>query len=138
ALSGPHTVGIDGTISVPDVGAVALGGMTSKEANKAVETALSKILAAPKVTVVIVASTIEVTVLGEVGAQGKHQLKSGDGVAEAIAMAGGMGEFGNPTRIFLVRSGEPRRIRFRMKGLLRGGDSARKFALQDGDLIVVE
>ena len=76
--------------------------------------------------------------LGEVRSPGKYQLKSGDGVATAIAISGGITEFGNDNSVYLVREDEPMRIRFRMKDLVRGGKSARAFALRDGDLLVVE
>ena len=98
----------------------------------------AKIIAEPKVAIVVVSRSIDVTVLGEVSRQGKYKLKAGDGVPNALALAGGVTEFGNENAVYLVRSNEPLRIRFRMKDLLQGGNSATAFALRDGDLIVVE
>lgn len=138
ALTGPHVVGIDGTIAIPNVGAVRIAGLTTKGAENAVKQGLSRILAEPRVSIVVISRSIEISVLGEVTSRGKYLLKAGDGVASALALAGGVTEFANKNRIFLIRASEPLRIRFRMKDLLRGGSSAESFALRDGDLLVVE
>lgn len=138
AISGQQVVGADGTISVPNVGAVAVGGETPKQAEATLTTSLSVLYREPKVSLTVVTRSIEVTVLGEVETPGKQILKSGDGVAVALALAGGINEFGDEDSIFLVRPSEPLRIRFRMDDLVRGGDSARAFSLRDGDLLVIE
>lgn len=137
-LSGAHVVGIDGTIALPNVGAVHISGLSTKAAESAVKKRLSRILAEPHVSIVVISRSIEISVLGEVTSRGKYLLKAGDGVATALALAGGVTEFGNKNAIFLIRATEPLRIRFRMKDLLRGGSSAEAFALRDGDLLVVE
>ncbi len=137
-MSAEHTVGADGTIALPNVGSVYLGGKSRPEAEKELQAKFAQILESPRVSLVIVSRHIEVSVLGEVRSPGKYQLKSGDGVATAIAISGGITEFGNDNSVYLVREDEPMRIRFRMKDLVRGGKSARAFALRDGDLLVVE
>lgn len=138
ALSGTQTVGADGSVVIPDLGTVPLDGTTVEQANARIEQRLLSILQSPKVSVVVVTRMIEVSLLGEVHTPGKYALQSGDGVANAIALAGGLTEYANSSAIYLIRSGEPYRIRFRMKSLLRGGDSARAFALRDGDILLVE
>ncbi len=138
ALSGTQTVGADGSVVIPDLGTVPLDGTTVEQANARIEQRLLSILQSPKVSVVVVTRMIEVSLLGEVRTPGKYALQSGDGVANAIALAGGLTEYANSSAIYLIRSGEPYRIRFRMKSLLRGGDSARAFALRDGDILLVE
>jgi len=137
-LSGNFSVGIDGTITVPDVGAVRLVGSKPSEAARILTTSIGTIIQAPRVAVVVAQRRVQVAILGEVRVPGKYLLAAGDGVVEAIASAGGLGEFANGNAIYLVREDEPVRIRFRMKDLLEGGDSARSFVLRDGDLIVVE
>jgi protein involved in polysaccharide export with SLBB domain len=137
-LSIQHVVGSDGTIALPDVGTVSIGGQTVSAAEAAVTKRLTAILAAPKVSVVLLTRSIEVTLLGEVRTPGKYNLKVGDGVASALALGGGLTEFADEDAVFLIRSTERYRIRFRMDDLVRGGDSARAFALRDGDLLVVE
>lgn len=137
-LSGTFLVGADGTISLPDVGAVRVVGMTPQAATQALTARIATIIQTPRVNVVVAQRRVQVAILGEVRAPGKYQLATGDGVVEAIATAGGLGEFASGNSIYLVRSDEPLRIRFRMKDLLQGGASARSFALRDGDLIIVE
>lgn len=137
-LSGNQTVGSDGTVVVPDVGSVTISELTVQEAAKKIESRVSQILKSPQVSVVVVTRFLEVSILGEVETPGKYKVESGDGVANAIAVAGGLTEFANSSGIYLVRSGEPLRIRFKMKELLRGGDSARSFAIRDGDILIVE
>lgn len=137
-MSDEHTVGADGTIALPNVGSVLLGGRSTADAARELSKKFSTILENPQVSLVVVARHIEVSILGEIRTPGKYQLTSGDGVATALAVAGGVTEFGNENAIYLVRAGEPQRIRFRVKDLVRGGGSARSFALRDGDVLMVE
>lgn len=137
-LSGTFTVGADGTISLPDIGAIPLAGKQPEETKALLTARVGTIIQAPLVSVVVAARRVQIAILGEVRSPGKYQLSAGDGVVEAIASAGGLGEFANGNAIYLVRADEPVRIRFRMKDLLEGGASARSFALRDGDLIIVE
>jgi polysaccharide biosynthesis/export protein len=137
-LSGAFTVGLDGTIAIPDVGAVRVAGLRPHDATRMLTASIATIIQAPRVSVVVAQRRVQVAVLGEVQAPGKYLLAAGDGIVEAVATAGGLGEFANGNAIYLVRADEPVRIRFRMKDLLRGGLSARSFTLRDGDLIIVE
>jgi polysaccharide export outer membrane protein len=138
ALSGQQPVGVDGTIAIPNVGAVPVAGKSTNAAEAAVADSLKSILTEPKVSLVVISRSIEISILGEVQGPGKYQLKSGDGIATALALAGGVTEFGNKNAIYLVRDTEPLRVRFRMKDLVRGGRSASAFALRDGDLLIIE
>ncbi len=137
-LTGPQTVGADGTVSIPNIGSVPLSGLTVDKAASVLERRLSNILQEPRVSVLVVTRFIEVSLLGEVQSPGKYSLQSGDGVASALALAGGITEYGSEDAIFLIRDSEPQRIRFRLRDLLRGGRSASAFALRDGDIVVVE
>lgn len=137
-LSGQFVVGSDGTVSIPDVGAVAVAGRTQPEAATQLTHRIQSIITAPRVSVVLAVQRVDVSVLGEVRAPGKYSVKAGDGVIALVAMAGGLTEFADGDSIYLIRASEPTRIRFRMRDLSRGGASATAFPLQDGDLLVVE
>lgn len=137
-LSGQLVVAADGTVSLPEAGAVSVVNLTAAQAATALSGALQRLIQTPQVSVALTLQRIDVSVLGEVRAPGQYQLNTGDGVVALIARAGGLGEFANGDAIYLVRSSEPKRIRFRMRDLLRGGSSATAFALRDGDLIIVE
>jgi protein involved in polysaccharide export with SLBB domain len=137
-LSGQHVIGVDGTIAIPNIGTIAVAGQPVKTAEATIKQKLTTILNEPVVSIVVISRTIEVSILGEVGTPGKYLLKTGDGVANALALAGGLNDFGDEDSVYLVRSTEPLRVRFRLQDLVRGGNSARAFALRDGDLLVVE
>lgn len=137
-LSGQFTVGADGTVTLPDVGPVPIGGKRPNQAVAVLAARVATIIESPRVSAVVVQRRVEVAVLGQVRTPGKYLLTAGNGIVEAIAMAGGLGEFANSSAIYLVRESEPVRIRFRMKDLVAGGTSARSFPLKDGDLLIVE
>ncbi len=137
-LSGQFVVGADGTVSIPDIGAVAVSGRSQPQAAKQLTRRIGTIIESPRVSVVLAIQRIDVSVLGEVRAPGKYQLKAGEGVVALIATAGGLTEFADSDSIYLIRASEPTRIRFRMRDLARGGPSATAFALRDGDLLLVE
>lgn len=137
-MSGQFTVGADGTLALPGLGGFEVGGRSVPEGERQLKRRLSTTFTNPEVSLVVLVRNIEVTIVGEVASTGKFVLKSGDGIVSALAMAGGINEFGDKNAIFLIRGSEAYRIRFRLDDLLRGGDSARAFVLRDGDLIVVE
>jgi len=137
-LSTNFTIGADGTIALPDVGAVNVAGLTAQQASATIEAKLSGILQNPKVSLIVVTRFIEVSLLGEVKNPGKFSVQSGDGIANALALAGGLTEFANESAIYLIRGDEPLRIRFRLDDLLKNGNNARSFSLRDGDILLVE
>jgi polysaccharide export outer membrane protein len=137
-LTATQPVGVDGSVVLPNVGAIPVGGLTIAQAEALTAQRLANILQSPKVSILVVTRFIQVSLLGEIRSPGKYSVQSGDGVADAIALAGGITEFGNSSEIYLVRAGEPLRIRFRLRDLLQGGDSARTFALRHGDILVVK
>lgn len=137
-LNTTQAVGADGSVVLPNVGAIPVGGLTTAQAEALTKQRLATIFQDPKVSLLVVTRFIEVSLLGEVRNPGKYSVQSGDGVADAIALAGGTTEFADSNEIYLIRAGEPLRIRFRLADLLRGGDSARSFALRDGDILVVK
>jgi polysaccharide export outer membrane protein len=61
------------------------------------------------------------------------------GVAQALAAAGGLTDYANRDRIFVVRSsGNPSRVRFTFNDLASGEATATRFTLRKGDVVVVE
>ena len=88
----------------------------------------------------------QVAVLGEVTSPNRYNISYGDGVLQALALAGGLTEFADPKKIFVVRkepgvAGEaapPLRIRFDYEDLLGGEEVSLDFQLRDGDVIVVQ
>jgi polysaccharide biosynthesis/export protein len=139
-LSGDHIVRPDGNITLPLAGDVAVGGLTPPACSKEIARRMQGLVLDPKVSV-SVAGTREasVSVLGEVRDAGAYPLKPGEGVLEILARAGGLSEFADRDRIFVIRKkGEPIRVRFQYAKLVRQEGAGVAFNLQDGDVVVVE
>ena len=93
----------------------------------------------PRVTVNIDEyQPITVSVLGEVSTPGAIR-STRRGVMQALASAGGMTEYADRDRIFVLRKHPTlRRIRFTFASLSPNEAEAATFALQTGDVVVVE
>ncbi|HSC86079.1 MAG TPA: polysaccharide biosynthesis/export family protein [Polyangiaceae bacterium] len=133
-MSGTPVVSTTGFIVVPTVGPILVLARTPEEVKVDLTKRLSASLENPQVSVVIAARRLQISVLGEVKAPGKYLADPSDGVANALALAGGLTEFADDDSIFLVR-GSQTRVRFRMTDLTSGKTPVR---LLDHDLIVVE
>ncbi len=129
----------DGTIPVPLVGAVQVGGLSPAEASQKVEAAFrdGKFLVDPHVTITVTQSRSQrISVLGEVGTPGRYSIESNETIFDVLAQAGGAKETAADV-VYLLRpdkNGQIERIPINLKGLtdnqrampmqlLRGGDS---------------
>lgn len=127
----------DGKISVPVVGEIMVRGRRPDEVAKELEGRLKNMLKEPNVTLVLEQpAQITVSVTGEVRQGGTFQLEPGTNVLHAVASAGGLNDYADGDKIFLVRKKEAQRIRFRYSDLRSGVTT--NITLQPGDLIVVE
>jgi polysaccharide export outer membrane protein len=137
-MTGAHVVSLDGHVVLPLVGSVHVAGREPSAIARELEKLLSVAISSPQVSVVLMSKKkLEVSVLGEVAQPGKYGVDPRDGVAAALAMAGGLSEFADEDSIYLVREHSPR-VRFRMFDLVSGEPDAPSLALRDGDLVVVE
>lgn len=97
----------DGTISVPLLGVVTIGGKSVEQAAALIQELLSKgYLVNPQVTVVITEySKRRFTVLGQVQRPGSYEIPNEENIdlVQAIAMAGGYTRIGSPSKITLQR-----------------------------------
>ena len=130
----------DGRATIPLVGDVALAGLSTQAAAEQIVRSLEGLVVDPKVTVGIkTSSQAMISVVGQVRNPGRYALNSGDGVLHMIASAGGLGEFADGDRVFVMRSHPDLiRVRFRYEDLTRGVGTGWKFTLRDGDVVVVE
>jgi polysaccharide export outer membrane protein len=81
----------------------------------------------------------KISVVGEVARSGSIAIDPGGTMAQALALAGGLTDFADRDRIFVVRRGpQIQRIRFTWEDITRGERASSQFALRNGDLIVVE
>jgi polysaccharide biosynthesis/export protein len=90
-FSGDYLVPADGQISLPAAGAVNVSGKTLKEVSEELTTRLGERLRQPEVSVTLRTARMQrAYVLGAVLRPGPYDAKSGWGIAEAVAAAGGL------------------------------------------------
>ena len=135
-FSGLYTVHSDGKVTLPLVGDVQAGGLTAEEIQRNVTTSLSKLVVKPNVTVTVQQVLSQKYYMdGEVGRPGEYQLTAPITVLEAISIAGGLREFANQKKIYILRGDQ--RIRFNYKEVIKGKNLAQNIRLQSGDHVVV-
>ena len=132
----------DGTIPVPLVGAVQVGGLSPGEAARKVEAAFrdGKFLVDPHVTIIVTQSRSQrISVLGEVGTPGRYSIESNETIFDVLAQAGGAKETAADV-VYLLRpdkSGQIERIPINLKGLTDNQRVMPTQPLQGGDSIYV-
>jgi polysaccharide export outer membrane protein len=139
-MSSRVKVRADGKVSLPILGETPVRGKRPSDVARELETKLKEYVLSPKVTVnVDEYQPITVAVLGEVIHPGSYPLEATSGVMQALASAGGMTEYADHDRIFVLRKTPAlRRIRFTFDSLSRNEPRSATFALQTGDVVVVE
>lgn len=138
-LSGNLLVRPDGMISLPLVGDVLASGTTPNQLKEQIAEKLKKFVQAPNVSVVV--SQIHsknIYMMGEVGKKGPIEMTAGMTLLEAIGSAGGLTEFANKKKIYILRdvAGTRQKIPVNYKEALKG-DRSLDLTLKAGDTIVV-
>jgi polysaccharide export outer membrane protein len=129
----------DGKISLPLVNDVQAGDLTAMELREVLAKGYAKYFTEPEISVSVrEVHSLKVSVLGMVKAPGRYDLKSQATVLEALALAGGLGDFAKRDRIFVSRwdGAQWKRIGFNYSKVL-DGDDQENFFLQRGDIIIV-
>lgn len=135
-FSGPVTVQDNGQITIPLIGDLPAGGKTPNEIQQVVAKALTKFVVKPLVTITVQAVESKKYYMdGMVAHPGEYLLVTPTTVFEAISKAGGLQEFGNPKKIYVLRGNQ--RIRFNYKEVIHGKNLEQNIQLQPGDHIVV-
>lgn len=138
-LSGSVLVRPDGMISIALLGDIHAAGLTPLELSNQISTKLKKYIQDPNVSVVIAQIHSKVVyLLGEVMKRGPVDMTPGMTLLEAIASGGGLTDFANTRKMYILRnvSGKQIRIPVHYKEALKG-DGTLNLALQSGDTIVV-
>jgi len=130
----------DGRLSMPMLGDVEMRGKRPSALKAELEARLKDYVNGVNVTVSVEEfQPITVSVLGEVARQGMYPVDPRATVAQVLAAAGGLTDYAGKDKIFVVRSGaKPMRVRFSFEDGSRGEPRSASFALQQGDLVVVE
>lgn len=142
ALSTRARVTPTGIVSLPLAGEMVAEGLCPRELAQKIEEKLKPFIVAPSVAVnVDEIQLVHLTVLGEVTRPGAFTVRPGVGVVEALALAGGLTEYADRDRIFVLRprpTEGPLRIRLTYKNLTRGIGRGPRLTLEPGDAVVVE
>jgi polysaccharide export outer membrane protein len=139
ALSGKVKVRLDGRVSLQLIDDVPAAGRTTTTLARDLEVRLRPLVNKPIVTVSLEETRPkQFSVIGEVARPGTYTLEPGLGMLQALANAGGINEYANRDRLFVLRQGMTERIRFAYEALARGEGKAGGFLIQPGDVIVVE
>jgi polysaccharide export outer membrane protein len=130
----------DGRLAIPFVGDLDVHGKRPAAIAKELEERLKTYVNTPRITVVVEESQpVTVAVVGEVVRAGTVTIETNGGVLQALANAGGLTDFADRDRIFVLRKyPAPQRIRFTYDALSRYDLKAAAFTLQGGDVVVVE
>ena len=135
-FSGPVAVHQDGKITLPLLGDIQAGGLTPVQVQDNVTKALTKYVVKPLVTVVVQeVGSKKYYMDGEVNHPGEFPLVVPTTILEAISKAGGLQEFANRKKIYVLRG--DKRIPFNYKDVLRGKNMEQNIRLEPGDHIVV-
>jgi polysaccharide export outer membrane protein len=138
-LTGNLLVRPDGMISMPLLGDVPASGLTPLQLAGSIQAKLKRFIQDPNVSVVLTQiHSKTIYLLGEVGKKGPVEMTPGMTLLEAISSAGGLTDFANAKKIYILRndSGTHQKIPVHYKQALKG-DSACNVLLKSGDTIVV-
>lgn len=132
----------DGTITLPLIGEVRIGGKTPQQAARTIRDALAKgYLINPQVTLnVINFAKYRVTVLGQVQKPGSYDFPNREKLTllEAIGLAGGYTRGADPSRVLIKRVVEGREVVYRLNGKKMASDGgSRAFEVLPGDIVTV-
>jgi polysaccharide export outer membrane protein len=139
SLSGNLLVRPDGKISISLLGDVQASGMTPLQLADQIAARLKKYIQDPNVSVVLTqVNSKKVFLLGEVQRRGPVDMTPGMTVLQAIASAGGLTDFANAKKIYILRdeAGAHQKIFVRYKEALMG-NSELDLVLKPNDTIVV-
>lgn len=138
-LSTEEKVRPDGKIAIPVVGEIMARGKKPSQLQVEIQDKLKSVVVAPSVTVSLAAGAeLKVSVVGEVKNSGVFALEHGATVLHALAAAGGLSDYADADKVFVVRRTLPQRVRFRYQDLRSADPKSISFLLQAGDVIVVE
>ena len=139
-LSKQVAVRIDGKISMPLVDEIQAAGMTPLQLKEKLTKRLKEFVGAPNVTVIVMeANSFMVYISGSINKPGVYRLRSETTLAQMISMAGGLGEWANPSKIVVIRkeNGKEKRFTINYKKIVKGEDLNSNILLKAGDTIIV-
>jgi len=141
-LAAQVTVGAEGDITVPFLGAITASGQSPAAIGRLIAEGLEKkgYLRNPQVSIEVVKVRSRIaSVLGEVERPGRYPLEGRISLLELLAMAGGPKPDAADNAVVLRRNGEekPTRLEVRIANRQSPGREIEDLALQPGDVVYV-
>ncbi len=138
-LSTKERVRADGRISIPVIGEVVARGKRPAQLASEIQDRLKDIVKVPSVIVTFEqGAELKISVVGEVRNSGVFPIEAGSNVLQALAAAGGLTDYADGDKVFVVRKSLAQRVRFRYTDLRSQDPKSIQFILQAGDVVVVE
>ncbi|MDE7117597.1 MAG: SLBB domain-containing protein, partial [Bacteroidaceae bacterium] len=133
-----HTVSPEGTITIANVGPVAVNGLTVSEAQRKIRATVGTHYSTSDVRLTLGQTrTIMINVMGEVRTPGTYHLSAFASVFHAIYRAGGINQLGTLRNVKVYRDGRLVTVVDIYEYILNGR-LAGNIMLQDGDVIQVD
>jgi len=140
-MSAEVTVRPDGMITLPLLNDVQAAGLTPDQLRDKLDEVAKKFLQEdPTVTVVVkTINSRKVFITGSVARPGPYMLTSPVTVLQLIAMAGGLAEFADRGKIWVMRqeNGKSVRYPFNYKDVVKGKNLEQNIELKPGDTVIV-
>ncbi len=137
AIKEGYLVDQTGSVVLPEIGRILVGGLTKAEAKLVIEKEVAKYAKNP--IVVIKFLNFKITVLGEVNKPGSYNIATEKiNIVEAIALAGDMTPFGERDNVLLAREENGNRIFTRLNFKTSEVFNSPYFYLKQGDMIYIE
>ncbi len=130
----------DGKISLPLINDVLAAGQTPEQLRQELTEKSKEFFEDPNVTVIVKEiRSRRVFIQGQVGKIGPYPLSGPMTVMQLIAMAGGLGEYADSSKIIVLRTenGKPVAIKVNYKELIDGKKLQQNVELKPGDTVVV-
>lgn len=140
SMSGDVAVRPDGKITLPLLNEVQAAGLTPPELRAVLTKEAGRFLETPIVTIVVrEIRSRNVFITGEIGQPGNYPLSAHMSVMQLIAMAGGLREYADGSKIVVMRpeGGTEKIYRFNYKHVLEGKNVRQNIQLMPGDTVVV-
>lgn len=132
-----YTVKPDGKITVPVVGDIPVSGLTIEQVQHNVEKEVKQYI--QDAIVIVKLMSFRITLLGEVNGQGIIQInRQRINILEAIAMAGGISDYGNRKKVLVVRPDNEGYHTFYVDLTKRELLSSEDYFLYPNDMVYVE
>jgi len=126
----------DGKVSVPLVGDIQAGGMTAHDFSESLQTRMGSVVRNPIVSVSVKEiNSLQIRVLGQVRNPGVYKVLGRMSVLQALALAGGPGEFADLSESYILRKDE--KIPTNLDRLLKQADLSQEVTILPGDTLVV-